>query len=203
MHRIVLVDDHVIVREGFRRLIARLPNVEVVGEAASRLDALPLIAATAPDLVVTDLSLGDGSGMDLLRDLDRDHPRTRAIVVSFMDNPAFVTEALSLGALGYVTKAAGSDELLDAVQAVLEGRRYLSRDLHRNPRTVAQPLEPLTRRERDTLALLLRGLVPKAAAAELGISEKTLYAHRANLLEKLGARNDRDLARIALERNLL
>lgn len=203
MHRIVLVDDHVIVREGFRRLIARLPGVEVVGEAASRTDALPLIAATAPDLVVTDLNLGDGSGMGLLRDLATEHPRTRAIVVSFMDNPAFVAEALSLGALGYVTKAAGSDELLDAVQAVLQGRRYLSRDLHRNTRTAAPPPDPLTRRERDTLALLLRGLVPKAAAAELGISEKTLYAHRANLLEKLGARNDRDLARIALERNLL
>lgn len=203
MHRIVLVDDHVIVREGFRRLIARLPGVEVVGEAGSRTDALPLIAATAPDLVVTDLNLGDSSGMGLLRDLATDHPRTRAIVVSFMDNPAFVAEALSLGALGYVTKAAGSDELLDAVQAVLQGRRYLSRDLQRSPRTAAQPLDPLTRRERDILALLLRGLVPKAAAAEMGVSEKTLYAHRANLLEKLGARNDRDLARIALERNLL
>lgn len=203
MHRIVLVDDHVIVREGFRRLIARLPGVEVVGEAASRTDALPLIAATAPDLVVTDLNLGDGSGMSLLRDLATEHPHIRAIVVSFMDNPAFVAEALSLGALGYVTKAAGSDELLDAVQAVLQGRRYLSRDLHRSSHTATQTLDPLTRRERDTLALLLRGLVPKAAAAELGISEKTLYAHRANLLEKLGARNDRDLARIALERNLL
>lgn len=203
MHRIVLVDDHVIVREGFRRLIGRLPDVEVVGEAAARMDAMPLIAATAPDLVVTDLSLGDGSGMDLLRFLAVEHPRTRAIVVSFMDNPAFVAEALSLGALGYVTKAAGSDELLDAVQAVLQGRRYLSRDLQRSTSAEVHAQEPLTRRERDTLALLLRGLVPKAAAAELGISEKTLYAHRANLLEKLGARNDRDLARIALERNLL
>ena len=203
MHRIVLIDDHVIVREGFRRLIARLPGVEVVGEAGSRIDALPLIAATSPDLVITDLSLSDGSGMDVLRDLAAEHPRTRAIVVSFMDNPAFVAEALSLGALGYVTKAAGSDELLDAVQAVLEGRRYLSRDLQRSSRAAAQNQDALTRRERDTLALLLRGLVPKAAAAQLGISEKTLYAHRANLLEKLGARNDRDLARIALERNLL
>lgn len=203
MHRIVLVDDHVIVREGFRRLIARLPDVEVVGEAASVREALALVAATAPDLVVTDLSLSDDSGMALLRHLATKHPRTRTIVVSFMDNPAFVAESLSLGALGYVTKSAGSDELLDAVNAVLQGRRYLSRDLHRSPRTAAQPQDPLTRRERDTLALLLRGMVPKAAAAELGISEKTLYAHRANLLEKLGARNDRDLARIALERNLL
>ena len=202
MHRIVLVDDHVIVREGFRRLIARLPDVEVVGEAGSTREALALVAATTPDLVVTDLSLGDGSGMALLKDLATNHPRTRAIVVSFMDNPAFVAEALGLGALGYVTKAAGSDELLDAVQAVRRGDRYLSRDLQRSPRTASPPQDALTRRERDTLALLLRGMVPKAAAAELGISEKTLYAHRANLLEKLGASNDRELARIALERNL-
>ncbi len=203
MHRIVLVDDHVIVREGFRRLIARIPGVEVVGEAASCKEALLLIAATGPDLVVTDLSLGDGSGMSLLKDLATHHPRIRTIVVSFMDNPAFVAEALSLGALGYVTKAADGDELLDAVQAVLHGQRYLSRDLQSNTRTALSPLDPLTRRERETLALLVRGMVPKAAATELGISEKTLYTHRAHLLEKLGARNDRDLARIAVERNLL
>lgn len=203
MHRLVLVDDHVIVREGFRRLIARMPGVEVVGEAASRKEALPLIAATDPDLVVTDLSLIDGSGMGLLKDLATQHPRIRTIVVSFMDNPAFVAEALSLGALGYVTKAADGDELVEAVQAVLQGRRYLSRDLQSNTRAAPSPLDPLTRRERETLTLLVRGMVPKAAAAELGISEKTLYSHRASLLEKLGARNDRDLARIAVERNLL
>jgi two-component system uhpT operon response regulator UhpA len=203
MYRIVLVDDHAIVREGFRRLITRLSDVEVVGEAASRLDALPLITAAAPDLVITDLTLADGSGMRLLKDLATHHPYIHAIVLSMHDNPAFVAEALSHGAKGYVTKAAASEELLEAVQAVLQGRRFLSRDVQTATRNPANPVDQLTRRERDTLALLVRGLVPKAAAAELGISEKTLYAHRASLLDKLGARNDRDLARIAVERGLI
>jgi two-component system uhpT operon response regulator UhpA len=203
MKRIVLVDDHAIVREGFRRLIAREQGFEVVGEAATRIDALPLIAASRPDLVITDLSLSDGSGMGLLKDLAAHHPDIRTIVLSMHENPAFVAEALSLGAFGYVTKTAASDDLLEAVHAVLQGKRFLSRDMQNAARSTAPPTEKLTRRERDTLVLLVRGLVPKAVAAELGISEKTLYTHRANLLDKLGARNDRDLARIALERGLV
>jgi two-component system, NarL family, response regulator FusR len=202
MTRILLVDDHAIVREGFKRLVDREPGLAVVGEAASRLDALPLLAATTPDLLITDLTLADGTGMALIDDVARHHSTTRTLVLSMHMDTAFVAEALQRGARGYVSKGAGADELVLAIHAIMRGEQYLSRDL-RPVRRATHPVESLTPRERQTLQLLVRGLVPKAAAAELGISEKTLYAHRASLLEKLGARNDRDLSRIALERGLL
>lgn len=192
MTRILLVDDHAIVREGFKRLVGREPGLVVVGEAASRLDALPLLTSTMPDLLITDLSLADGTGMALIDDVARHHPGIRTLVLSMHTG----------GGRGYVSKGAGADELVLAIRTVMGGEQYLSRDVRPTRRTV-DPVGSLTPRERQTLQLLVRGLVPKAAAAELGISEKTLYAHRSNLLEKLGARNDRDLARIALERGLL
>jgi len=203
MHRIVLVDDHAIVREGFKRLVDREADLAIVGEAASRLDALPLLAAENPDLLITDLSLADGSGMALITDMTAHHSATRTIVLSMHDGAAFVAEALACGAHGYITKGAAADELVTGIRAVLRGERYLSRDVRGTQRHDPSPLETLTPRERQTLQLLVRGNVPKAAAAELGISEKTLYAHRSSLLEKLGARNERDLARIAVERGLL
>ncbi len=203
MTRILLVDDHAIVREGFKRLVDREHDLAVVGEASSRLEALPLLASETPDLLITDLSLTEGTGMALLDDVARHHPEMRCIVLSMHTGAAFVAEALQRGARGYVTKGAGAEELVLGIRAVMRNEQYLSRDLRQSRRAATDPIESLTPRERQTLQLLVRGLVPKAAAAELGISEKTLYAHRASLLEKLGARNERDLARIALERGLL
>lgn len=204
MNKILLVDDHAIVREGFKRLIEHDGTLSVIGEAASRLEALALLARCEADLLITDISLAEGSGMALLRDVRERFPAMRCIVLSMHDNPAFVAEALALGAQGYVTKGVGSDELLAAIACVLEGGRYLSSDV--------QPLMPVGRpaqrvalspREHETLTFLVRGFVPKAAAMEMGISDKTFYAHRARLLEKLGARNDRDLARLAVELGLV
>ena len=203
MHRIILVDDHAIVREGFKRLVERESNLTVVGEASSCTEALPLLAAQAPDLLITDLSLAGGSGMDLLRHVAARYPGLHCIVLSMHDGPSIVAEALTHGARAYISKSAAAEELVSGIRAVLGGERYLSRDLRGVHRSPPMPLESLTPRERQTLLLLVGGLVPKAAAAELGISEKTLYAHRASLLGKLGARNERDLARIAVERGLL
>jgi len=204
MHSVILVDDHAIVREGFKRLIEREHDIAVVGEAASVIDARPLLAAHHPDLLVTDLSLGRESGMALLRETQAHHPATRCVVLSMHTNPAFVAEALSHGARGYVTKGVGAEELVACLRAVLGGQRYLSRDLRGESRTLDVPrTDALTPRELQTLRLLVGGMVPKAAAVELGISEKTLYAHRASLLDKLGVSSDRDIARIAVERGLL
>ena len=204
MTKILLVDDHPIVREGFKRLIERDGALSVVGEAASRLEALALLQTLEPDLLITDISLADGSGMALLRDARERFAALRCIVLSMHDNPAFVAEALALGAQGYVTKAAGSEELIAAIAGVLDGGRYLSCDVRPSSHhaVAASRFEP-SPREREVLGLLVRGLVPKAAAVEMGISDKTFYAHRARLLEKLGARNDRDLARVAVELGLV
>ena len=200
MTKILLVDDHPIVREGFKRLIERDGALSVAGEAASRLEALALLQTLEPDLLITDISLAEGLGMALLRDARERFPALRCIVLSMHDNPAFVAEALALGAQGYVTKAAGSEELIAAIADVLDGRRYLSADVRPSPHhAVPASRVDLSPRECEVLRLLVRGFVPKAAAVEMGISDKTFYAHRARLVEKLGARNDRDLMRVAVE----
>lgn len=143
--------------------------------------------------------------MALLRDVGERFPPVRCIVLSMHDNPAFVAEALALGAHGYVSKSVGSDELVAAISAVLKGERYLSHDVRPSTPTTAPAAVriDLSPRERDVLMLLMRGFIPKAAAVELGISDKTFYAHRARLLDNLGARNDRDLARLAVELGLV
>lgn len=204
MTKILLVDDHAIVREGFKRLIERDDALRVAGEAASRLEALALLERIEPDLLITDISLAEGTGMALLRDARERFPALRCIVLSMHDNPAFVAEALALGAQGYVTKAAGSEELIAAIAGVLAGVRYLSSDVQSSaPAAASASRFDLSPREREALKLLVRGFVPKAAAVEMGISDKTFYGHRARLLEKLGARNDRDLARVAVELGMI
>ncbi|MCG6117761.1 MAG: response regulator transcription factor [Aquimonas sp.] len=204
MTTIALVDDHAIVRQGFRRLLEREPDLRVVAEAASETQALAEIQRHTADLVVTDLSLSEGSGMGLLRALAGIQPRPLALVLSMHEGAAFVAEAFGLGARAYVTKASGADELVAAIRAVLRGKTYLSLDLRAEAGGLPEkPAMHLTRREREVLGLLLKGMVPKAAAAAIGINEKTLYAHRASLMAKLGVRNERELAVAAIESGLL
>lgn len=204
MITVMLVDDHAIVREGFKRLVERQPDIKVVGESGTRRDAPGLIEARKPALIITDLSLPDGSGLAMIRDLRKSGCASQYVVLSMHAGAAFVREALMHGVMGYVTKGAAADELVDCIRVVASGGRYLSSDIspssHSSPENSHAELTP---RERQALQLLVRGLVPKAVAAELNLNVKTLYGHRASLMEKLGARNDRDLVRLALERGLI
>ena len=201
MHRILIVDDHAIVREGFRRLLEADGAFDVVAEAGSPADALAAARTQAPEIALVDLSLGQDSGLLLLHQLHEVRPGLRCVVLSMHDDPGLVMRALERGARGYFTKAVAAEELILGLRRVLEGEVVLSSDLSAPPRTT--PGTPLTPRERETLRGLLSNLPPKAIAATLGISDKTLYRHRANLMEKLGARHPGELARIARERGLL
>ncbi len=201
MHRILIVDDHAIVREGFRRLLEADGDFDVVAEAGSPADALAAAKAQAPDIALVDLSLGQDSGLQLLHQLHEVRPGLRCVVLSMHDDPGLVMRALERGARGYFTKAVAAEELILGLRRVLAGEVVLSSDL-RAP-GAPPPGTPLTPRERETLRGLLSNLPPKAIAATLGISDKTLYRHRANLMEKLGARHPGELARIARERGLL
>lgn len=203
MARILLVDDHAIVREGFKRLIEGAGEFEVVAEAANAETALVAVRALLPDIVVIDLSLGSGrGGLTLIPQLAAIAPEARLVVLSMHDDPGLVVRAQECGAHGYITKAVASDELPDILRQVGEGKFVLSSDLAASARRYHH--EPaLSERERITLRGILSGKPPKVVAAELGISDKTLYRHRANLFEKLGARTANDLARIARERGLL
>lgn len=199
--RLLLIDDHAIVREGFKRLFETDPSFTVVGEAGTMAAAEEAARRLQPDVAIVDLSLGtEESGLVLLPRLRALVPSMRCLVVSMHDDPAFVARAMEAGAGGYATKAMAATELLPLVRRLLQGERAFSSDIVPD----SEPPEPLlTERERELLAALIGGEVPKAIAMQLGISDKTLYRHRANIMAKLGARQPTDLPRIARERGLL
>jgi two-component system uhpT operon response regulator UhpA len=203
MLRILLIDDHAIVREGFLRLFERSDDFAVVGEASNSDSALLLARHLQPDIAVIDLNLGPGrSGMELISELAAVVPHMKRVVLSMHDDMGLVLRAIDNGAHAYVTKAVAHDELPGVLRRLGDGGFLLSSDLaspSRSPRSTPG----LTDRERATLRGLLSGRAPKAVAADLGISDKTLYRHRANLMEKLGARSQSDLVRIARDRGLL
>lgn len=204
MIRVLLIDDHAIVREGFKRLIESSPGFLVVAEASNADEALSELERTCADIALVDISLGNGngggSGLDLIALLRDLMGGLRCVVLSMHDDSGLVLRALEQGARGYFSKAVAADELLDGLRRIHAGEVVLSTDL--SP-PVSNPAPLLTPRERATLRGLLSDRPPKAIAYDLGISDKTLYRHRANLMEKLGARSTADLARITRERGLL
>ena len=202
MIRIALTDDHAIVRTGFRALIEREADMEIVGECGSIAECEQTLANAAVDVLVLDLTLRGESGIEALPRLRERFPALRILVMSMHEGETYVDEALARGADGYVTKAAAPDELVAGIREVFAGRRYLSSDL-RGRKTLAVPIDKLSGRERDVFLLLAHGKTTKQVADELGISSKTAYVHRAHVLEKLGARNDRELYRIALASGLI
>ncbi|NII05820.1 response regulator transcription factor [Luteibacter anthropi] len=207
MPRIVLVDDHAIVREGFKRLIELEPDLDVVAEARNADEAVDAVTQHRPDLVAVDLSLPDGSGLPLIEHLGSISPDMRIVVLSMHDGEPYVSEALRRGARGYVTKGVAPEELVAAVRAVLSGEQYLSSDLRERrlsrPSADLDPMSKLTAREREVFLLLAAGRAPKQVAAELGIGQKTIYIHRAAVMNKLNAGSELDLYRMAQERGLI
>jgi len=207
MPRIVLVDDHAIVREGFKRLIELEPDLDVVAEARNADEAVDAVTQHRPDLVAVDLSLPDGSGLPLIEHLGSISPDMKIVVLSMHDGEPYVSEAMRRGARGYVTKGVAPEELVAALRSVLGGDQYLSSDLRERrsgrPSADLDPFNRLTAREREVFLLLAAGRAPKQVAAELGIGQKTIYIHRAAVMNKLNAGSELDLYRMAQERGLI
>jgi len=213
-HRLVLADDHTIVREGLRLLLAAVSGVEVVGEAADGRSAVQIAVKLQPDLVVTDLSMPGISGMASIREIKRRCPHTRVLVLTVHRDYEYVSASLSAGADGYVLKDAGRDELISAVNSVLNGKAYLSPDVagqvvegfvlgQPSSTGPASMLGKLTDRERDVLKLVAEGRTNKEAADYLCVSVKTVEKHRANLKHKLGIHRTAELVSFAVESGVL
>lgn len=204
MYRIILVDDHAIVREGFRALIEREPDLSIIAECESLFDMEAALATLEPDLLVLDLSLADGGGLARMPALRRTCPGLRILVLSMHDGEPYISEALARGADGYVSKGSAADELVNAIRTTLAGDVYISSDLEQAlPNARGDLLARLSARERDVFMLLVRGRAPKQIAAELGIGVKTAYVHRSSVMEKLGVRNEVELYRTAVESGIL
>jgi DNA-binding NarL/FixJ family response regulator len=202
--RILLVDDHAIVREGYRRLLEGEPNIVVVGEASDASQACRSAYALRPDVVVMDIALPGTSGIEATRRMLKDQPQLRILIFSMYDDAIYATRALEAGALGYLSKASAPEVLVQAIYAVSRGRCYVSPDVAANvARSAAQPgkseIDALTPREFEVLRLLVQGEPVRSIGEKLGLSEKTVANHQSAIREKLGARNSAQLTRLAAQ----
>jgi len=192
--RVFITDDHAIVRKGIRALLDTEPNLEVVGEAANGADALPKIIDLHPDVILMDLEMPEMDGIETTRRLMESDPGTRILVLTSFATEEKVFPAIKAGALGYLLKDSGPDDLVSAIQEVYRGQaslhpsiaRMLLRELSTPPENpLPQSSDPLTEREVDVLRLVARGLSNQDIANELVISTTTVYTHVSNILSKL------------------
>lgn len=205
--RIVIADDHLLVREGLRLLLVQA-GFDLVGEALDGVTALNLCAELKPDVAVLDLGMPLLNGVDCAREIRRVSPRTATIVLTMYDEDRYLSEAIRAGAAGYVLKSAPADELLDAIDAVLHGNVYVLGETL-TPNTLRETLERkspndlLTTRERQVLNLVAAGRATKEIASDLGISVKTAESHRVRIMRKLNTHNTAGLVRYAIRVGLV
>lgn len=206
--RVALVDDHAVVRAGFRRLLESAQDLAVVGEAAGGEEALELCHERRPDLVVLDLSMPKLGGLDVIERLLRQQPALRILVLSVHEYEPFPSRALEKGAMGYLSKRCAADELITAVREVAAGRRFLGSDIARRlaltePAGEGHLLGRLTPREFQVFSLLAAGKTVNEIAETIFLSPKTVHVHRANVLKKLDARSTADVVRIAIRNGVI
>lgn len=202
--RVLLAEDHAMVRSGIRMLLSRFSGFEVVGEAGNGREAIRQAEALQPDVVLMDLTMPDLNGFDATAEITRLVPETRVLVVSMHAHEEYVTRAIRAGASGYVVKEAGGDELARAVRTVAGGEMYVSPELGGAEALVngeSQALERydrLTPRHREVLQLVAEGYTTREIAERLGISVKTVEAHRSEIMRRLGIHELAGLVRFAV-----
>jgi DNA-binding NarL/FixJ family response regulator len=211
--RILLADDHTLVRTGMRLLLETMPGIEVVGEASDGASALRLIEQLRPDTVLMDLAMPGMSGTEAVRQVAARFPETRVLVVSMHADEAYVQAALAAGAAGYLLKGADKAELEHAMRQVARGESYLSPAISAAvvaalanasfADAISSPLAALTVRQQQVLQLVAEGLSTKKVAARLGLSIKTVEAHRGAIMNRLGIRDLAGLVRFAVRVGLV
>lgn len=209
---IVLAEDHHLVRQGLRLVLEQQPDFQLVGEAADGLEATQLVEKLKPKVLVCDLFIPRVHGLEVVRQVRRDCPDTKVVILSMHKDECHVKEALRYGAMAYVLKESTSAELVQAIRNALAGRRYLSPDLQEIALSgFAEPpekrgldiYETLTDRERLVLQLAADGATSPLIGKKLFISPRTAETHRANLMRKLGLRSQTDLVRFAIRRKII
>jgi two-component system invasion response regulator UvrY len=200
--KVLVVDDHAVVRQGVQRLLSTIPNTTVV-EVGTAHDALTTARKETPDVVILDINLDGASGLELLRRLRIENPAIRILMFSMHSEPIYANRALQAGAYGYVCKSAGSDELLTAVQRISEGQRYLDSsmagELVMNSVRAEDPLRKLTNREIEILRMLGEGKSLQGIAEAIGIAYKTVANSCGRIKEKLDLPRTSDLIRFSIE----
>lgn len=206
--RLLLVDDHPIVRQGLALMLSGEPDLEVVGQAKDVSEALDLVGQLTPDIIVADLSMAGLSGMDLLKDMRHKHATIPVLMLSMHDETVQAERALRAGARGYVMKQEATGTILTAIRQVLAGHIYLSDRMSSKllgklagaaAAGASSPIERLSDREFQVFTLIGQGIGPRAIAEKLGLSVKTVEAHRENIKAKLGLGTGNELIRYAMQ----
>ena len=210
--RVLLADDHTLVRAGIRALLEKLPGVEVVGEAGDGREVLNLVKAQRPDVVLMDISMPDLNGLEAAARIAKEFPEVRVIILSMHNNEEYYWRALKAGAAGYLLKKAAIAELETALQRVVHGEIYLSREISKRLLKKLplngivdrkSPLEQLTSRQREVLQLIAEGQNTKGIAEILEVSPKTIEYHRMKLMDHLNVHDIPGLVRFALRVGLI
>ena len=213
MIRIVIADDHTLVRSGMRLLLESLPDVMVVGEAADGMEALRLIEQQRPDVAMMDLAMPKMSGLQAIRRASEEFPETRIIVLSMHAEEAYLQQALTAGALGYLLKGSDQSELESALTSVMAGVPYITPAISQSivaalggkgsADAASSPLARLTPRQQEVLKLVAEGFSNKKIAARLQLSAKTVEAHRSAIMQRLEIRDVAGLVRFAMKTGLV
>jgi two-component system response regulator NreC len=206
--RILLADDHAVVRQGFRAILAQQPDMQIVGEAGNGRDVMTLAQKTTPDVIVMDVAMPELNGIEATRRLSTSLPNTRVLALSMHKDSVYVREMLKAGARGYLLKDSVEHDLLEAVRILARGGEYISPSVqsalnspYRSAGTT--PLDQLTSREREVLQLIAEGKTNKEVAVALNISVFTVDAHRGRIMEKLNVHNVNELVRFAVRNGLV
>jgi two-component system response regulator NreC len=212
-YRVVVVEDHAIIREGLRSLLSSTKEFDIVGEAGDGREAIRCIEELKPDLVLTDLSMPTMDGMDVIENIKKQSPKTKVIALTVHRGEEYVLATLKAGADGYVLKEATYPELMMAIRSVLKGKHYLSPEISgkliegylegRKSATIQSVWETLTKRERGILKLIGEGHKNKDIAEQLYISVNTVEKHRSNIMEKLNLHSTAALVAYAIEKGLV
>jgi RNA polymerase sigma factor (sigma-70 family) len=200
--RVLIADDHALVRGGIRALVEKIEGILVVGEAGKGSEALELVHELKPNLLLLDLTMPDGGGFEVLEHVKKDFPEMLVIVLTVHEAGEYAIRALREGAAGFLPKSAASTELEQAIQTVIDGEIYISPEMLKKTvikgTTKRELLDTLSPRQREVLRLIAEGRTTKQIAAELGISVKTVETHRAQLMERLNIRDVAGLVRYAI-----
>ncbi len=211
MPKIIIADDHGVVRTGLRTLLLAESDMELVGEARGGYEAIECVAEEKPDVLLLDISMPDLDGIEVTREIKKHQPETRILILTIHEDQALLQEVLKAGASGYVLKRSAESELISAIKIIMRGDMYIDPSMARGLFSTSEDstkkpnelVEPLTPREKEVLEHIVVGYTNKQIAEEFNISIRTVEGHRANLTSKLGLKSRVDLVRYARDHGLI
>ncbi|MBP6917897.1 MAG: UvrY/SirA/GacA family response regulator transcription factor [Legionellaceae bacterium] len=209
MINVLIVDDHALVRMGIRRLLDDLPDIAVVGEAENGERALEFIRSHKPDVVLLDMKMPGIDGWEVTRRLQKSHPEVKVIAVTALSTESLPSRILQLGAMGYLTKESGSQDLSAAIRKVYKGERYLSAEIAQKMAIDSlqahqdSPFDALSEREMQVMLMITRGVTVQDIATRLFLSTKTINGYRYRIFDKLAVKNDVELTYLAMKHRLV